>query len=97
MKVRRTLLVLAFVEAALIGSAKGAEPEVISWGMNLMGIPNTNTPPGISNVVALETAPVLSMAVLADGTITGWGDNAQGQLSCRGSGRSTTHLPMAIQ
>jgi hypothetical protein len=57
MKVRRTLLVLAFVEAALIGSAKGAEPEVISWGMNLMGIPNTNTPAGISNVVALETAP----------------------------------------
>src|SRR5262245_1556386 len=80
MKARRALVVLAFVEAALIGSVKGAEPEVISWGMNLLGAPTTNTPPGISNVIALETAPIINMALLTDGTITAWGDNAQGQL-----------------
>jgi Immunoglobulin domain len=80
MKARRALFVLAFVEAALIGSAKAAEPEVISWGMNLLGAPTTNTPPGISNVIALETAPIINMALLADGTIAAWGGNDQGQL-----------------
>ena len=80
MKARCAFLVFAFLEATLIGSAKGAEPEVISWGMNLLGAPTTNTPPGISNVVALETAPIINMALLADGTIAAWGGNDQGQL-----------------
>jgi len=77
---RSVFLVLALAAAVLGGNANAAEPEVISWGMNLLGAPTTNTPPGISNVVALDTAPIINMALLADGTITAWGDNTQGQL-----------------
>jgi hypothetical protein len=80
MRTRRILLVLAFVEVAQFGGASAAEPEVISWGVNLLGATTTNVPPGISNVVALDTVPLIDMALLADGTITAWGDNTQGQL-----------------
>jgi hypothetical protein len=72
------LAVLASVHLAGLPSANGSE--VIAWGMNLLGAPTTNTPPGLANVVAVETAPSLSLALKADGTIAVWGDNNQGQI-----------------
>jgi hypothetical protein len=81
MKTRREIfLVLAFIQMALVGSVTAAEPEVISWGINYPGYTTTNTPPGLSNVVALDTVPPLELALLGDGTIAAWGDNSQGQL-----------------
>jgi hypothetical protein len=81
MKAHREIsLVLAFIYMALVGSVNAAEPEVISWGLNYPGYTTTNTPPGLSNVVALDTVPALELALLADGTIAAWGDNTQGQL-----------------
>jgi len=73
-----TVAVLASIHLAGVSSANGAE--VIAWGLNLLGAPTTNTLSGLSNVVAVETAPSLSLALKADGTIAVWGDNNQGQI-----------------
>jgi hypothetical protein len=84
MKTRRQiLLVLVIVEMALAGIASGAQ-QVISWGMTFLGETTTNTPPGLSNVVAVETVPALNMVLFTNGTVTAWGDDAQGQLEAIG-------------
>src|SRR5215831_13511254 len=84
MKTRRQiLLVLVIVEMALVGIASGAQ-QVISWGMTFLGETTTNTPPGLSNVVAVETVPALNMVLFTDGTVTAWGDDGQGQLEAIG-------------
>jgi hypothetical protein len=80
---RQLVLVIAVIRAALGGTVIEAQ-QVISWGMNFSGETTTNTPPGLSNVVAVDTVPVINMALLADGTITAWGDDGQGQLEAIG-------------
>jgi hypothetical protein len=77
---REIFLVLTFIQMALVGTVTAADPEVISWGLNYSVDTTTNTPPGLSNVVAVDTVPALELALLADGTIAAWGDNTQGQL-----------------
>lgn len=84
MKARRQIfLVLVIVEAALVGVASGAQ-QVISWGMTFLGETTTNTPPGLSNVVAVDTVPALDVVLFADGTVRAWGDDGQGQLEAIG-------------
>lgn len=84
MKTRRQiLLVLVVIETALAGIASRAQ-QVISWGVNFLDETTTNTPPGLSNVVAVDTAPGLNLVLHTDGTITAWGDNFQGQVDAIG-------------
>jgi hypothetical protein len=84
MKTRRQIvLIIAVVQAALGGTASGGQ-QVISWGVNFSGETTTNTPPGLSNVVAVDTVPIINLALLTNGTITGWGDDSQGQLDAIG-------------
>jgi hypothetical protein len=78
-------LVVSFVVAAVAstqftGTSSARPSEVIAWGMDFLDGSTTNTPPGLSNVVAVETAPALSLALTADGTVAAWGDNNQDQL-----------------
>lgn len=80
MKTRRQFFLRLMILAAILSlNASGAQ-QVISWGVNFLDETTTNTPPGLSNVVAVDTAPGLDLVLFLDGTVTGWGDNFQGQV-----------------
>jgi hypothetical protein len=50
---------------------------VVAWGKNVYG--QTNTPAGLTNVVAIAAGAQHSLALRSDGTIIGWGANLAGQ------------------
>ena len=67
-----------------------ADSTVVGWGNNTAGqatgVPTTAsaapqqvTIPGLTNVVAIAAGLDFSLALKADGTVVGWGDNAFGQ------------------
>jgi hypothetical protein len=49
------------------------------WGLNAFG--ETNIPPGLTNVIAIESGScsVTLLALKADGTVVAWGDGSSGQ------------------
>ena len=75
-----SFVVAAVASAHFAGPPSARASEVIAWGIDFLDTTTTNTPPGLSNVVTVETAPALSLALKADGTIAAWGINNQGQL-----------------
>ncbi len=63
-----------------IRAAPGWAAEVIGWGADY----STNAsgvPADLSNVTAIAAGGFHALALRADGTVTGWGDNTDGQLS----------------
>ena len=76
---RRMVISFCLLGACLAGA--GSEPgAVVAWGWN--GWANSgqaNTPPGLSNVVAIAAGSSHSLALKSDGKVVAWGDNTYGQ------------------
>lgn len=76
--VRRWMLQIAL--GSIMGASVGAparEPVVVGWGTGQAG--QTNTPVGLSNVVALAAGLDHSLALTAEGRVIAWGNSAQGK------------------
>jgi len=60
---------------------KGAPPppvgRVVAWGGNSHG--QTNTPPDLTNIIAIAAGARHALALKEDGTVVAWGDNSFGQ------------------
>ena len=65
-----TLSAVLFVSAAAV-DAQDRGGIVMAWGDNALG--NVSVPPGLSNVTAISAGVWFPMALLNDGTVTGWG------------------------
>lgn len=69
------LLGIALLGFATDGRTQGGT--VVAWGDNRYG--QTNVPPDLSNVVAVEAGEWHNLALRADGSLIGWGVNNVGQ------------------
>ena len=102
--------VVAIAAGSWHSLALRADGTVVGWGGNgwgqATGVPNIvypNSSTGIvtvagqtlTNVVAIASGRYHSLALKADGTVVGWGNNSDGQTDTP-AGFSTLNLPMAV-
>jgi len=55
-----------------------ADGTVVGWGLNKFG--EATPPPGLNDVVGIDTGAGFSLALRSDGSVTSWGANDSGQL-----------------
>src|SRR5690349_6888345 len=74
-------LSLVLLSLFCLPSAARAFTEIVAWGADSNGATNipsnsygqTNVPPGLTNPLAVAAGGFHSLALLADGTVAGWG------------------------
>jgi hypothetical protein len=79
----RILIIVMLVIPLLLGVTSPAKAafdstEIITWGYNANGA--YTTPPGLTDVIALDAGGHHNLALRSDGTVFAWGENYHGQL-----------------